>query len=121
METSGCIAVAGAGLMGRQHVQRILENSSMELGAIVDPSAAAKEYAVSVHARHFANLGDCLRNVALDGVIIATPNRLHVPNGLVAVESRLPILVEKPISDDLTSALRLVNAAEEAGVPVLVG
>ncbi len=93
----------------------------MELAAIVDPSAAAHEYAASVNARLFADIGECVRNLALDGVIIATPNRLHVAIGLVAVEAGVPMLVEKPISDNLPSAMRLVTAAEEAGVPVLVG
>ena len=109
------MAVVGAGFIGRQHVQRILENPSIELAAIVNPSATAQEYAISVQARHFTDLGDCLRNVALDGIIIATPNRLHVANGLAAVEAGIPMLVEKPISDELTSAIRLVKAARRLG------
>ena len=93
----------------------------MELGAIVDPSAASGEYAASLGAPHFADLGECLRTTTLDGAIIATPNRLHVPQGLTAVAAGVPILVEKPISDDLGSATRLVKAAEEASVPLLIG
>jgi predicted dehydrogenase len=111
----------GAGFIGRQHIQRILENPSMELAGIIDPSVTAKEYAISLHARYFTDLSDCVRKVSLDGLIIATPNRSHVANGLVAVEAGIPMLVEKPISHDLASALKLVEAAEEAGIPILVG
>jgi predicted dehydrogenase len=54
-------------------------------------------------------------------VIIATPNQLHVQHGLDAVAAGLPVLVEKPIADDVASAVRLVEAAEQARVPLLVG
>lgn len=56
-----------------------------------------------------------------DGVIIATPNQLHVDNGLECVRAKLPVLVEKPISDGTESAARLVEEAEKLSVPILVG
>ncbi|MEO8303790.1 MAG: Gfo/Idh/MocA family oxidoreductase, partial [Betaproteobacteria bacterium] len=56
-----------------------------------------------------------------DGIIVATPNRLHVPNGLVCARHRVPMLIEKPIADTVEDALRLCDAADEAGVPLLVG
>jgi predicted dehydrogenase len=54
-------------------------------------------------------------------VIIATPNRLHVPGGLEAVEAGVPALVEKPIGETVKDATRLVEAAEAAKVPLLTG
>ena len=93
----------------------------MELSAVVDVSPASQQYAAELKTRHFADLGKCLRELTLDGLIIATPTNSHVPNGLAAVEARLPMLVEKPISYDLPSAMQLVEAAEAAEVPILVG
>ena len=69
----------------------------------------------------FADLEEGLRSVKPDGVVIATPNQLHVPNGLAAVEAGVPMLLEKPVSGDVESALQLVEAAEKAGVAILVG
>jgi predicted dehydrogenase len=54
-------------------------------------------------------------------VIIATPNQIHVANGLEAVAAGVPALVEKPIADDIASATAMVEAAEAAGVALLVG
>ena len=46
---------------------------------------------------------------------------MHVENGLEVVAAGVPAIVEKPIADDAASATRLVEAAEAAGVPLLVG
>jgi predicted dehydrogenase len=46
---------------------------------------------------------------------------MHVAHGLECVAAGIPVLVEKPIADDVVEATRLVEAAEEAGVPLLVG
>lgn len=118
------IAVTGAGLIGRRHAELIRESDSCELWAIVDPSPAAADFArkvgVPVHptlADLFA-AGDARRP---DGVIVATPNQLHVQNGLECVEHGVPVLVEKPIADSVTEAARLAEAAEASAVPLLVG
>jgi predicted dehydrogenase len=56
-----------------------------------------------------------------EGVVVATPNRLHVPMALAAIERGIPVLVEKPIADTVADAMRIVEASRRAGVPVLVG
>ena len=56
-----------------------------------------------------------------DGLILATPNRMHVEGGLACVAEGLPVIVEKPIGDTVEGATRLVEAGESAGVPVLTG
>ena len=49
------------------------------------------------------------------------PNQLHRRGGLACIERKVPILVEKPIADSVAEALELIEAADEAGVPVLIG
>jgi len=115
------IAVAGAGAIGQAHIKRILRESQAELHAIIDPSAKAREQAASLGVPCFADLEIALQSTKPDGVIIATPNHLHVLNGLAAVKAGVPMLVEKPVSTDVESAMQLVTSAEAAGVPILVG
>ena len=62
-----------------------------------------------------------LDEVTPEGVIIATPNDLHVPLSLTCVERGIPVLVEKPVADTVEAARSLAKASESAGVPVLVG
>lgn len=115
------IAVAGAGSIGRAHIKRILEDPQTDLACIIDPAPQAKELAASLRVSKFDDLAIALAETKADGVILATPNTAHVPGGLAAVEARVPMLVEKPISSDVASARTLVEAAERAGVPILVG
>lgn len=121
MTQSVRIAVAGAGQIGQAHIKRIREEPQAELAAIIDPSPKAKDQAEALGVPAFADLEEGLRSTKPDGVVIATPNPLHVPNGLAAVKAGVPMLLEKPVSGDVESALQLVQAAEKAGVAILVG
>jgi predicted dehydrogenase len=115
------IAVAGAGLIGQAHIKRILEEPQAELASIIDPSPDAKEEATRLGVPSYSDLDEAFQSEKPDGVVIATPNRLHVSNGLSAVRAGVPMLLEKPVSGDVESAMELVNAAEAANVPILVG
>lgn len=115
------IAVLGAGQIGRQHIQRILAEPMAALHAVVDPSEAGGEAARGSGVAWFPDFEALMRAGSPDALLIATPNKLHVEQGLAAVAAGLPALVEKPIADDIAEATRLVEAAERAGVPLLVG
>ncbi|MCP8939113.1 Gfo/Idh/MocA family oxidoreductase [Alsobacter sp. SYSU M60028] len=115
------IAVAGAGLIGRAHIQRIVASGDARLASIVDPSPAARALAAELGVPVHDSLEAALVGSPLDGLVVATPNALHVPYGLAAVEAGIPMLMEKPLSDDIAGGRRLVEAAERADVPVLVG
>ncbi len=115
------IAVMGAGLIGKRHVEAISAERRTALAAIIDPSDAAREFAAEKKAPWFSSLAAALASVPLDGVIIATPNQLHVANALEAVRAGIPLLVEKPIADNAADAKILVASAEAAGVPILIG
>lgn len=115
------IAVAGAGLIGRAHIARILAEPRMTLIGIIDPSDDAEALAKEHGVVWWQDLATALALAQPDGVVIATPTALHAPHGLLAVAARTPMLMEKPIADTLAGARALVRAAEVAGVPILVG
>jgi predicted dehydrogenase len=115
------LAVAGAGLIGQRHVERVVQEPMAELSAIVDPSPLGRELASRLGTKWFDSLEQLLADDGPDGLIVATPNQLHVANGLLAIAARVPTLMEKPIADDVAAGRRLVEAAEQAGVPLLVG
>ena len=115
------IAVVGAGLIGRHHIRLIQDSGSCELSAIVDPALGAADSTRESGVPTYPILTDMLDAERPDGIIVATPNSLHVQHGLECVEHRVPVLVEKPIADSVDEAARLVEAAEAANVPLLVG
>lgn len=53
---------------------------------------------------------------ALDLIVIASPNRTHVPIATQALEAGLPVVVDKPIAGTAAEARRLAALAEERGL-----
>lgn len=115
------LAVIGAGLIGRRHAEHVAAEPRSALSAVVDPTPAGRAVAAALGAPWFPSFAEMLATDRPDGVIIATPNQLHVRNGLEAVDAGIPAIVEKPLADDLAEGERLVAAAEKAGVPLLTG
>ena len=113
------IAVAGAGLIGARHIEHVVREAT--LCAVVDPAPAGKAAAERHGVPWYPRLGALFDADRPDGVVVATPNRLHVETGLECVLAGVPALIEKPIADDPDSAETLVRAAEDADVPLLVG
>jgi predicted dehydrogenase len=115
------IAVAGAGLIGQRHIEEIEASGAAQLAAIVDPFPAAQEVADKCGVPLYGSLAELFEADEPDGIILATPNQLHVDGGLECVAAGVPVIVEKPIGDTVEGATRLVEAAEAAGVPLLTG
>ncbi|MCP4381535.1 MAG: Gfo/Idh/MocA family oxidoreductase [Hyphomicrobiales bacterium] len=107
--------------MGRRHAETIRALPGIDLTALVDPTAEARAFADTIDVRWWADLPDLLADAPPDGVVIASPNHLHLDHGLACISAGLPILVEKPIAADIAAARTLVEAAEEADVALLVG
>ena len=115
------VAVAGAGLIGRVHIRLIEASGECELAAIVDPAPTAVETARAAGVARYETLRALFAAQHPDGVIVATPNQLHVANALECIDGEIPVLVEKPVADSVVDGLRLRDAAERAGARVLVG
>jgi len=115
------IAVAGAGLIGRRHAQAVSVAEGVALGSIVDPGDVGAEVAKLHGVRHYRSLADMIAKDRPDGVILATPNQIHVENALDCIAAGLPALVEKPLATDLDGAACIVAAGKANNVPLLTG
>ncbi len=105
--------------------------------AIVDPARELGHRLVAVAARDpqraqaFAERHDVERVVATYQDVIDDPevdvvynplaNALHAPWNLAAVAAGKPVLTEKPFARNRTEAIRVAEAADAAGVPVVEG
>lgn len=118
------IAVMGAGRIGRRHAMHIAASADADLACVIDPDPVGQAVAAEFGAPWAASLDDALAHRpdgVPDGVIVATPNRMHLQHGLDCIAAGLPALVEKPLCDSVADAERLVAASERAGVPLLTG
>ena len=115
------IAVAGAGLIGLRHIEETQKSAGAKLSAIIDPSPKAAEVARNEGVPLYASLQECFAKDRPDGVVLATPNQVHVEQALECIAAGIPVLVEKPIAHTLPEGKRLVDAAERANAKLLVG
>ena len=115
------VAVIGAGLIGRTHIDRALKQPGLALVAIADPSEPARALAQSVSVPWFADYTAMMDRVAPRGVVIATPNATHATIAVDCLQRGAAVLVEKPIADTLDDARRLCDAAAQARLPAMVG
>jgi len=116
--------------MGRAHARAFLSARSvyvlspapvLDLIADQDAEQAAAAAAVLGFAR---STGDWRRVVVdpdVDLVAIATPNLLHAPIALAALQAGKAVYCEKPLAATLEDATAMVAASEAAGLPTGVG
>lgn len=114
------IALVGAGLIGRAHASALARSATCALVAIADPASGTAALADGHAVPHRATLAEVLARDRPDGVVLATPNALHVPQALECLTAGVAVLIEKPVAADLASADTLAAAAGPAP-RILVG
>lgn len=111
------VAVVGAGIIGRTHIETLARTEGVSLACVVDPALkAAEAFGAPVRASISA-----ARRDGIDAAIIAAPNDLHLPLTIEALELGLPVLLEKPVANDIADGRSLIRNSAQTGVPVLVG
>jgi predicted dehydrogenase len=111
------LALIGAGVIGKRHMEAVAATGNAELVAIADPAATVDAGRVPV----YAEFAEMLAEVRPDGVIVATPTEHHLLPALAALDANAHVLVEKPITATLAEANALVEMSAESGLHVLVG
>jgi predicted dehydrogenase len=115
------LGLIGMGLIGTPHAHTLQRVDECTLVAVADIDAKYRQPTEELGAKFYSDYEQMIRRESLQGVIIATPNHLHVPMGIACAECGLHLLVEKPIAPDLGEADRLVEAAQRNKVRILVG
>tara|TARA_B100000287_G_scaffold216750_1_gene204494 strand:+ start:503 stop:1543 length:1041 start_codon:yes stop_codon:yes gene_type:complete len=115
------IAVVGTGLMGQQHIKAILRSSKAKLHSLVGINPKAKFLSKKYNTKHFKNISELLKNDKPDAAIISTPNKLHETHTKYFLKKKIPILLEKPISNSIQSAKRIIGLSKLNKTPLLIG
>ncbi len=115
------IAVAGAGYIGQAHIDAARKSNTVSICAVVDPSPTAVAVATKAGVPLYASLEEMLVKDKPDGVVLATPNKLHVPHALLCIDAGLPTLLEKPIASTVEEAKIIVAAVAAKKARLLIG
>jgi predicted dehydrogenase len=56
----------------------------------------------------------------IEAVAIVTPNHMHAPPAIAALEAGLAVIIDKPLADNLANAQAIADAAERTGGAIAV-
>ena len=115
------ISIVGTGLMGLQHIKAISKSKKANLHSIVDISKNSENLSKQHKVPLYLNVEELLCSKNLDAVIVATPNQLHETHTTSFLKKKIPVLLEKPISNNIKSAKRIINSSKKNKTPLLIG
>lgn len=124
------IGIVGGGYMGKAHAAAMLAVSALfakklrprlEMVCASTPESAARYARDYGFSRSTADWRELIAAPEVEAVVIASPQATHREIALAACARRLPVFCEKPLGASLADSEAMVAAAEDAGVPNMVG
>ena len=107
--------ILGTGFMGRVHTEGVRRLGNVEVAGI----AARTQEQAQLFADEFSIAGATgdyrhfLADPAIDAVHICTPNELHFPMAMAALEAGKHVLCEKPLATSVREAEQMLRLAKE--------
>lgn len=115
------LAFTGTGYISKVHAAAA-RKAGAELVAVLNhkPESMARFAADFQIPRQHATIRDLISAGGVDAVIVSTPNYLHAPETIAALNAGLHVMVEKPMSLNRAEAEAMVNAGLESGALLMV-
>lgn len=115
------IAFAGTGYINKVHAQAA-QNLGLELVAVVNHQADSmvefgKRFGIS---RQYETVEAMLKDGGVDALVVSTPNYLHAPQTITALEAGVYVMVEKPMAMNANEAKQMCKVAEKSGATLMV-
>lgn len=110
------VGLVGIGGMGFVHYNAYKTLDNAKIVAVADPRVEmAKEKIGEDDVRVYASMEEMLRSEELDMVDICTPSYMHADMAIMAMESGLDVLCEKPMSLNSENTARMIEAHKRTG------
>ncbi|WP_046174301.1 Gfo/Idh/MocA family protein [Domibacillus indicus] len=116
------IGVIGCGSIARhRHIPEYAANENVEIAAFCDiVEERAQEYAKQYNAIAYTSYEELLANEDIDAVSVCTPNSLHAPISIAALQAGKHVLCEKPMATSREEADAMIQAAEASGKKLMI-
>lgn len=116
------IAFIGTGGIARRHAEGLARRGDVQfVGAYDAAPDRAEAFAAQYGGRAPRDLDEMLDATRPDAVWICLPPFAHGDAEMAAVDRGIPFLVEKPVSNSMETARRILEAVEARGVLAAVG
>lgn len=113
------LGFVGLGWIGAMRLEAVAGTGRAEIAALCDAMSGRLESTMREHpkASCFASYDELLEragDLGLSGLVIATPNALHAPQTLAALDAGLAVFCQKPLAVHAREARAMVAAARAA-------
>lgn len=111
-------AIIGCGQNAHKHSEVVLDTPQLELVAVCDSNSSKGEEFASLYKvrKVYADYRELLEKEDLDFVSISTPHSSHYEIAKTALNSKVNVLVEKPLALSLEEAKELCSLADKLGL-----
>jgi len=115
-------AIVGAGLWGRAHADVYHEHPQVRLVAICDRNVERAQALAAAYGieRVYSDVDALLAAGGFDAVSIVTPDHLHADIAVKCAGAKKHMLIEKPLATTREDVFRIVEAARQNQVRVMV-
>lgn len=109
------IAFVGLGWIGVHRLKTITTSDAVEIAALYDERQDASEAVRHLvpNASVISSYNEILED-SIDGVVIATPNALHVPQTVAALRAGISVFCQKPLGCNVLEVCQAVSVARES-------
>lgn len=114
------IALIGLGSIGRRHLTLLLKFRP-DIEVILVRSGYGDRCALEALAVASVSKIDEAISLGIDAAIISSPAPFHINQAIQLLDAGIPLLIEKPLSNNLEKTHQLMTLAENTGLPVLIG
>lgn len=115
------IGLLGCGDIAAANATGAVQAPNAALVACYDPAShLAEDLAGRFGAQTEPTVEALLGRADVDAIFLSVPHHLHSPLAIQAAEAGKHVIAEKPLANNLASALAMVEAAERAGVVMTV-
>ena len=116
------LGVAGIGRAFTLMLPTLVGDPRLKIVAGADPRPEARaRFAADFSASVYETVEAMCENPDIDVVYIASPHQFHRPNVEAAARAGKHVLVEKPMALGLDDCQAMIDAAEKAGITMIVG
>jgi scyllo-inositol 2-dehydrogenase (NADP+) len=116
------VLIVGGGKMGMSHLAIATQYAGKQHVALCDTKLSTRLIFGRIGYRTFRSVDAALKRLgAISGLIVATPTGSHAHLAEWAIDRRIPVFVEKPLTLDVARSAGLASRAKAAGVPAQMG
>ena len=116
------IGILGYGYWGPNLVRNFAEASGMKVAGVADLDPGKLELVQRRYpgVKTTSDFQDLLQDASIDAIAIATPVRTHFELGMAALRAGKHVWLEKPMTETLLQARKLLDEADARQLKVFV-